>query len=924
MIGSSLGPYKILEKLGAGGMGEVFLAEDTRLNRKVAIKVLPPEFASDRERLARFEQEAKAAAALNHPHIAVVHDIGFEEGAGADEAKTDPNMAVSAIPAVGLHYMVQEYLEGGTLRDPLKKGALPLNKALLFSREVAEGLAAAHEAGIIHRDLKPDNIFITKDGHAKILDFGLAKLTELAGPGGTELSMSPTVLGTVAGQVMGTAGYMAPEQIEGEDEIDARADLFAFGCLLYEMIGGKRAFGGDSVLDTLHAIARSEPQPVGEINPELPADLERIVKKCLAKDREQRYQNATDVLVDLRNLSSEVEAGTVRTVADRAAGATVASAGAAGLSWKFALPALGAVAIAAAAATWMLTPVPPTDERVFRYELTLPENVTYTALAVASIAISPQGTHVATAAEGQIYVRAVGDDEAAPVRGTEGIALVPFFSPDGQSLGFWAEGELRKVSIGGGAAVKLTDLPDDAPAGASWSADNTILYAADGIFRVSGDGGEPQEVVTGKEDSFYQGPRLLPDGSILYTVSTTSDATWDDARIVVQGPDDTEPTVLVSGGRDARYLPTGHIIYALEDAVLARTFDLETREVGGAVPLLQGVAGASVATGAAHFDVSTTGDLVFIAGGSQGQEARTLVWRDAGGGKEVVAQANEPGRTWTPRLSPDGRYVAYRTTGSDGDNIWLLDLQRGIHSLFTPDGGARSFAWSPGGEWLYYSADSNTENGTNVYRRPADMRSDAEEFLAGPGNEFVRSISADGEWLLFADTDVINTGGYDIKVLSLTEPGDAEAVFDREVQEVTATFAPNGKWVAYVSGPQNDRRVFVQGFPNLGGVTQVSDGVGDEPLWAPDSSRLFYRSNTDIMVVDVVSEEPFDVSAPRPFLENVLFVGDTQNAGSYDISLDGERLLMVDWGDGEAGDAGRFRVVLNWLKELNERVPTGR
>ncbi|MCH7825792.1 MAG: PD40 domain-containing protein, partial [Acidobacteria bacterium] len=716
-------------------------------------------------------------------------------------------------------------------------------------------------------------------------------------------------------------GYMAPEQIEGDVDIDARADLFAFGCLLYEMIGGKRAFGGESILDTLHAIARSEPQPVGEINPETPVDLERILKKCLAKDRDHRYQHADDVLVDLKNLAGEVEAGTARTVAEQAAGGAETAAAAAGIPWKVAAPAAVAIAAAAALGAWMLAASAPIDERIFRFEMALPEGVNYTILSWPTLAISPQGDRIAVAANGQIYTRAFDDAEAAPVRGTEGIALVPFFSPDGQSIGFWAAGELRKVSVGGGAAVKLTDLQSQ-PFGASWS-DNFVYYALDGIWRVSGDGGEPEEVIPGAEDVFYHGPHLLPDGSILYTLSTSEDPTWDDGRIVVRRPDEEEPTVLVSGGRDARYLPTGHIVYALEDAVLARTFDLETREVGGAVPLLQGVAGGFDVSGASHFDVSATGDLVYIKGDMQ-QDPRTFVWRDGNGAKEVVAQANVAGRAWTLRLSPSGRYVAYRVDGSEGRNIWMLDLQRGIHSLFTPDGGARSFAWSPDGEYLYYSADSGTDTGTDMYRRPADMSVDAEEFITGPGNEFVRSISRDGEWLLYADTDVINTGAYDIKIVSLTEPGDPEPLFEREVQEVTASISPNGKWVVYVSGPQDDRRVFVQGFPDLGGVTQVSDGVGSEPLWAPDSSRLFYRHENDIMVVDVVSEEPFDISAPRLFLESVFGTDLGQNAGSYDISLDGERLLMVDWDDAETGGEGTVQVVLNWFKELNERVPTGR
>ncbi len=932
MIGISLGPYKILEKIGAGGMGEVFLAEDTRLNRKVAVKTLPEEFASDPERLARFEQEARAAAALNHPHIAVVHDIGFADGAGASssaagggaaEAKTDPSLDVSSLlPAAGVHYIVQEYLEGETLRDPLKKGALPLGKALLYAREVAEALGAAHEAGIIHRDLKPDNVFITKDGHAKILDFGLAKLTELHGPGGTELSMSPTVLGTVAGQVMGTAGYMAPEQIEGDVEIDARADLFAFGCLLYEMIGGKRAFAGDSILDTLHAIARTEPQPVGELNPETPVELERILKKCLAKDRDHRYQHADDVLVDLKNLAGEVESGNVRTVADREAGGAEVFAAAGGVPWKLAAPAAIAIAAAAALTVWMLAPTGSSTggERIIRFEMSLPDGVNYTALGLPSLAISPQGTHIAMAANNGIYLRAFDDPEAAPVRGTEGLALVPFFSPDGRSIGFFSAGELLKVSIGGGAAVKLADLQGP-PLGASWTADNMVYYALDGIWRVSGDGGEPEEVIAVEEGDFYHGPQVLPDGSILYTILAADETSWDDASIVVRRPEEEEPTVLVAGGRDARYVSTGHIVYALEDAILARTFDLGTREVGGAVPLLQGVAGAFENSGASHFALSDTGDLVFIRGDMQ-QEPRTFVWRDGDGGKEVVAVANEAGRTWTPRLSPSGRYVAYRVNGSEGSNLWLLDLQRGIHSLFVPEAGARSFAWSPDGEYLYYSFDSGTDTGTDIYRRPADMSVDAEEFIAGPGNEFVRSISRDGEWMLYADTDVINTGAYDIKILSLTEPGDPRPVFERDVQEVTASVSPNGKWIVYVSGPQNEYQVFVQGFPNLGGITQVSEGFGSEPVWAPDSSRLFYRRDNDIMVVDVVSEQPFDISAPALFLADVS--GDGQNAGSFDISHDGKRLLMVDWDDAGVGGEGKVHAVLNWFKELNERVTTGR
>jgi serine/threonine-protein kinase len=876
--GSRLGPYEIEDQLGAGGMGEVYLARDTRLGRKVAIKILPPQFAADAERLARFEQEARAAAALNHPHIAVVHDVGFDEGT---------------------HYLVQEYLEGQNLREPLQNGALPLPKALLYAREIAEALAAAHEAGIVHRDLKPENIFLTKDGHTKILDFGLAKLTELQGPGGQEMSMSPTVLSTVAGQVMGTAGYMAPEQIQGDVEIDARADLFAFGCLLYEMVGGTRAFSGESLVDTLHAITRTDPQPVGEIDPEMPAELERILKKALAKDRDVRYQHADDILVDLRSVAGEVEAGTAQTIAERERGGAESGASAGGLSWAIAVPAAVVIAALAGLAAWTLAPAGGGDEqRVARFLAEMPEGVNFTNPGWHTIAISADGQYVAVAANNQIYTRALDEQDAVPVRGTGGQTLAPFFSPDAQWVGFWQGNALYRVSLGGGAAVKLVDLSTP-PLGVQWADDGHVYYSDAGtIRRVSADGGEAETIIAANETMTYEHPQWLPDGSLLYLSSSTASGTYDESSIELRRPGATEGTVLVSGGRNPRYVESGQLVYGLAGAVFARPFNLAEGTVGGAVAMLEGVAGSAATSGAVHFDISAAGDLIYVSGGQQA-DPRTFVWRDGNGGKEVIAEAKEAGRTWTPRLSPSGRYLAYRVQGGAGNRVWMLDLQRGIHSEFTPEGGARSFAWSPDGEYLYFSADSGTDSGTDMYRRPADMREEAEEFLGGPGNEFVRSISRDGEWLLYADTDVINTGAYDIKAMSLREPGEPRVLFDRDTQELTATVAPNGRWVAYVA---------------------VTGELGSEPVWSPDSKRLFYRTAADIMVVDVISEEPFDISAPRLFATGALTPADRQNAGSFDVSLDGSRLLMVDWDDAAGSTQAYVNIVLGWTRELNDRV----
>jgi len=911
MIGSSLGPYRIVEKIGAGGMGEVFLAEDTRLNRKVAIKVLPAEFATDPQRLARFQQEAQAAAALNHPHIAAVFDVG-----------SAATIADGVQGTATTHFIVQEYLEGETLRGALAAGPLPVGKALLFASEIAEALTAAHGAGIVHRDLKPDNVFVTKESHAKVLDFGLAKLTEITAPGGQDLSMSPTAFGTVAGQVMGTAGYMAPEQVLGEATIDGRADLFAFGSVLYEMVGGKRAFSGASVLDTLHAIARNEPQPLAEINDALPADLQRIVRKCLAKDRDHRYQHAEDLLVDIRSLAAEVAAGTALPLA---AGATADHSAAAvgGVPWTLAAPAAVAIALLAVFATWFVAqPPPPAPAPVARFVIPLPEEVTLSSLGRHAVSVSPTGRHLAFSANDQLWLRPLDETAAAPLRGTENGGRASFFSPDGEWVGFWSDGALRKVPISGGQAVKLADAAN--PWGASWTDDGRILYGQgrEGIWEVSADGGEPAQLIA-VEGALAHGPHLLPDGvSILYTLRPATATSWEDAQIVVQRPGEA-PAVMVPAGRDARYLPTGHLLYAQEGSLFARPFDPASLQVGGAVPLIQGVLDAGGLTGASQYDVSPRGDLVFLPGEAGAVASTTsLVWRDEGGNTETLIEAQ--GRLWTPRLSPDGRYLAYRLQeDGGGDNIWMRDLERNVSSLFTPDGGVRSFAWSPDGEWLYYSADTADE-GVNVFRRPADLRSDAEELIGGEGNELVRSISPDGEWLLLADTDELNTGEYDITMYSLREGGEPQPVFDRDVREITATFSPNGKWVAYVSEESGTREVFVQSFPNRAGITNISGGIGYEPLWARDSKRLFFRTRDDLMVVDILEEEPFRPGAARVLLPGAFFAAITNNAGSYDISLDGDRWLMIQYAVGGEGSPRGIEIILNWFAELERRVPTGR
>ena len=467
MIGTSLGPYKIIEQLGAGGMGEVYLGEDTRLGRKVAIKVLPAEFASDPERLARFEQEARAAAALNHPHIAVVHDVGSEPA--ADGATT--------------HFIVQEYLEGQSLRERVDKGALPLDKALDLATEVGEALIAAHKAGIIHRDLKPDNIFITEEGHAKVLDFGLAKLTEMAAPTGTSALMSPTMLGTVAGQVMGTAGYMAPEQVTGE-VVDHRADLFVFGCVLYQMVSGLQPFAGESVHDTLHRIGHEEPRALAEIDASLPSEMERIIRKSLAKQPERRYQDADDLVVDLAALAAEVDSGRAMPTSTALPGGAVESPGEP--SWALVLSSAVALVLLGAGATWLFTRAdPPAPSIPMSFEISLPSGTRFPVGIGRNIAVSPDGGAIVFAAEDEsgrrLYLRRTDEAaEATPIRGTEDAAL-PFFSPDGEWVGFEDSSNMRRVSLSGDELYSICDLCSNG----NWAADRSIYFERSGsLFRV--------------------------------------------------------------------------------------------------------------------------------------------------------------------------------------------------------------------------------------------------------------------------------------------------------------------------------------------------------------------------------------------------------------------------------------------------------
>ena len=626
--GTRLGPYEIAAQIGVGGMGEVYQATDTTLNRQVAIKVLPELLASDSERIARFEREARTLASLNHPNIAQIY--GFEKSSG-------------------VHALVMELVEGPTLADRIAQGAIPIDEALPIAKQIAEALEAAHEQGIIHRDLKPANIKLRPNGVVKVLDFGLAKALEPTG-GDALTSQSPTITipaMTQAGMILGTAAYMSPEQAKGR-AVDRRSDVWAFGAVLYEMLSGQRVFPGNDTSEVLAGVIKSEPD--WDVLPlDTPPLLLMFLKQCLKKDSKQRVGDIRDVRLALE--------GAFETVGSPAAEATVVVQSAV---WRRAMPWVAGVALLGGLVIGLtisdvVRPVSPPPAPIARFPIPLATGETFGSTARSIVALSPNGHFVAYTANDGLVLRPLDQLQAQPIPGTVG-ARIPFFSPDGQQVGFYADGQLKRVSISGGSPVTVGE--SDIPWDASWGADDMVLYGQgpQGIWRVPGTGGTPEQVIPVEGGEQAHGPQLLPGGErVLFTLRHAG-ASWDQAQIVLHSLATGERVVLIDGGRDARYLPTGHLVYGLNGVLLAVPFDLATREVtGGPVPLVEGVADAGARTGAVQFAVATTGSLVYLPG-SFGSQERSLVWVNRQGGGRGGAGA-------TPRLRSSTAFTRWNSGG---------------------------------------------------------------------------------------------------------------------------------------------------------------------------------------------------------------------------------------------------------------------
>ena len=898
MIGSRLGAYEITGELGAGGMGEVYRATDTRLERDVAIKVLPAELAQDPERLARFEREAKLLASLNHPNIA--HVYGFESATLADGSAA--------------HFLAMELVPGEDLAERLKRGAIPLDEALAIARQIAEALEEAHEKGIVHRDLKPANVKLTPDGKAKVLDFGLAKAWEGPGAASSDLSQSPTLArtGTAAGLILGTAAYMSPEQARGKP-VDRRTDIWAFGVVLFEMLTGQRLFAGETVSDTLAAVLKSEPGWKA-LPSATPAHVRQLLRRCLEREPKRRLRDVGEARVAL-----EPGAGGGRIGSEPEA---VISPWPRGLPWAL----LAVLAVVSGVALWRARATATTPATAIRVmvELTDDPAVGLSSRSIGtSVVLSPAGDRLVFVAAGEgpaIYARRLDGLAATPVPGTER-GHNPFFSPDGEWIAFFAEGKLKKVALSGGGAVTLADAED--PRGGAWLEDGTIVFAPrveSPLLRVPESGGAPAPMTTldaTLEQRTHRWPDGLPGGrGLLYTAHTKT-GSYDDASLVVQGPGGEPRRVLLKGGYHGRYLSSGHIVYLHDEKLFAAPFDLDRLELAGpAVPVIQGVAGATT-SGTAQFSASRNGLLVYAAAGTR---RGVLSWLDRSG--RLAPLRGQPAAYWDLRLSPEGDRVALAIEQQGRSDIWVLDLRRDTLSRLTfhPDNDFHP-VWTSDGRRIAYTSWRPDVGATNLFWQRADGSGEPERLTTSANRQFRGSWHPNGRF--FAFTEARPGALYDVMMLTVEgdeksglRPGTPEALVSTPFQEQDPEFSPDGRWLAYLSNESGAFEVYVRPFPGPGGKWQISTGSGATPRWSKARPELLYHSGGQLMVVSYsVVEGSFRASKPRPWAQLPPTTED------FDWAPSGDRVALVHPERATGGGAPTRVLVFNVFDELRRLAP---
>ncbi len=879
--GTQLGSYEIVSLLGAGGMGEVYRAKDTRLGRDVALKTLPDSVTQDPERLARFRREAHVLAALNHQHIASIY--GLEE---ADRHR----------------FLVLELVDGETLAARIQRGALPLDEAIAIAREIAEALESAHEKGIVHRDLKPANIALTSADSVKVLDFGLAKAADASGAVDSISALnSPTITSpamlTRVGVILGTAAYMSPEQTRGR-VADKRSDVWAFGCVLFEMLTGRRAFDGDDVSDTLAAVLRSDP-PWDALPPSLPVSIRTLLKGCLEKNHRERISDMSTALFVLKQDPSRA--------VDVPA---YASGSATKRAWPLAAAVAGSLAIGAATAVVFWPRASGRDMQVVRFELAPNGQLTTVRRAVA---VSPDGSHIAYSAGGRIFVRAVAESDARPIAGTES-GLMPTFSPDGQSIAFWENGALKRISLSGGVPVTICGAP--ALFGLDWNGSGIIFGLRDvGIVRVSPDGGTPEPLVRlTDKDGVVLGAQLLPDGdTVLFGLGSfdASDSNVWRGNVFIQSIRTGERKRIIEGVFP-RYLPTGHLVYMVEGTLMRVPFDAaHLRVTAGSAPAVEGVNRA----GSAHYAVSDTGVLAYIPGPARAGQYDVFLYDRKGA---VTPLPLSRGWYSNPRVSPGGKQLAVQTSDGKQSIISIYDLS-GASAIrrLTFGGNNRVPVWSRDGKRVAFQSDREGDQG--IFWQPADGGIPERLTRAEPGTfHLPESWSPVDDVLLYSVTRDAETKLWIFSLRDRTTSrfGDVISVG----VPTNAVFSPDGRWIAYQVGERarfGEASLYVQPFPPTG--TKYEIVRGGRPMWSPDGRELFFvPTPSQFMAVSIRTQPTFAVSTPIP-VPRLFGMAPPGNARPYDILPD-RRFVAVGIAN-QTGSAAspHIEVVVNWFDELKRK-----
>ncbi|HEV8370547.1 MAG TPA: protein kinase [Pyrinomonadaceae bacterium] len=889
--GTKLGRYEIRSQLGAGGMGEVYQGRDTQLGRDVAVKVLPTTLSSDTDRLRRFEQEACAASALNHPNILVVHDIGAHDGTT---------------------YVVSELLEGETLRKRIGGTPLGQRRAVDYALQIANGLAAAHEKGIIHRDLKPDNVFVTNDGRVKILDFGLAKLTQLDG-NESQTDVPTRRVDTDPGVVMGTVGYMSPEQLKGR-AVDQRSDIFSFGAILYEMLSGRRAFHGESAAETMSAILKEDPPELSDTNKTVSPALERLVNHCLEKNPEARFHSARDVAFALEALS-----GSATVTNETTTQSFVPAAFRVRLWLPWVLIAV-LFLIAGVFIAWTYFRRDRTDAgliEAMRFIIPMPEK----AQIFGPPTISLDGHYLVfrlNTDDGKelLWLRALGSFEARPLMGTDG-GLQPFWSPDSRSIGFFANGKLKRIDVSGGVPQIVCDVP--ANWSGAWSRDGTIIFSqgvASGLYRVSAAGGTPVQVTVvdaARNEIEHIWPYFLPDGR--HFLFLARNAQPENSAIYVGSLDSKETTKILQAHSSMAYAPPGYVLFVRENTLMAQGFDANRLELkGDAFPVAEHTVRNPI-IGRAMFSVSETGVLILRPGDINNNQ---LIWFDRTG-KQLGTLA-PPGGYNAPALSPDEKKVAVTrsdTQAGGAPDIWLIDLDRGTQIRLTTDPAPDGYpSWSPSGDRVIFLS---TRNGaTGIYQKPSSGTSPEEPLILSAELKYNPQWSPDGQSIIYSQLNPKTNS--DLYLLSLGGERKPTALLQTGFIEAQARFSPNGRWIAYISNETGQFEVYVESFPRIGSKLAISIGGGSQPQWRADGRELYYYApDRKLMAVEVNGDGPtFKVGEARPLFEIRVFSNDQSFPGNgyYTVAHDGKRFLVSSLP--EAPDRQQINVIVNWAADFKK------